>query len=71
MDAERVMEQVGTKLRDLRKQNGLTQQELKLNAPYRSERDALYLLHKVEESFEPVRRPIKGLAKGRDHRPGL
>ena len=28
MDAERVMEQVGTKLRDLRKQNGLTQQEL-------------------------------------------
>ena len=50
---------------------GLTQQELKLNAPYRSERDALYLLHKVEESFEPVRRPIKGLAKGTDHRPGL
>ena len=28
MDAERVMTQVGTKLRDLRKQNGLTQQEL-------------------------------------------
>ena len=28
MDAERVMAQVGTKLRDLRKQNGLTQQEL-------------------------------------------
>ena len=49
----------------------VTQQELKLNAPYRSERDALYLLHKVEESFEPVRRPIKGLAKGTDHRPGL
>ena len=28
MDAEHVMTQVGTKLRDLRKQNGLTQQEL-------------------------------------------
>ena len=28
MDAEQVMTQVGTKLRDLRKQNGLTQQEL-------------------------------------------
>ena len=28
MDAEKVMAQVGTKLRDLRKQNGLTQQEL-------------------------------------------
>ena len=35
---------------------GLSQQELKLDAPYRSERDALHLLHKVEESFEPVRR---------------
>ena len=28
MDAEQIMEMVGTKLRDLRKQNGLTQQEL-------------------------------------------
>ena len=32
----------------------LSQQNLKLSAPYRSERDALYLLHRVEKSFEPL-----------------
>ena len=32
-------------------------QELYLRSPYRSERDALYLLHKVKATFEPLKIP--------------
>ncbi len=39
------------------KEPGLTEKELRLRTPYRSERDAVHLLHRVSALYEPLKLP--------------
>ena len=42
---------------------GLTEQEVKLRRQFRSDRDAIHLLHTVEDYYEPVKLPFAGRKK--------